>query len=386
MGIFIALGLASAPIIDVVPISATQEQVSQTITDQFTLAEIEKLKQEIEKLKSQQNASENLTTITTKVVISPEPVAPKTYTLPSGAIIDERGNILNQTELTQRQLLEELRGQKILLEQQKNSGFGGVEIANRIKPAVVLITVGSRHGSGFVIESDGLILTNAHVVERESSVSVKLYDGRIYTGSVIGTNEIIDLALVRVGVSGLATIALGDSDAFSLPDTSTVYAFGYPLYRSTMTVERGDITARRTVDGIEYLQTNAGTQRGNSGGPLVNDKAVVVGINTWGLQTEGYTVGFNFAVPINIAKTYLPQLKNGARVSDPAIPSTPPGPPQPDMPQGSNRTISRSIVIAIFLNPDLTCDQLSLSTANKQICWQYKLYKDRYNWAILEGE
>lgn len=315
VGIFIAIGLVSSPPPISMPASVTQESVPQTVTDQIAPTEIEKLKQEIEALKSKQRASENLAAISAKVIIPPKPVAPKTFTTPSGAIVDEHGNILNQAELTQKQLLEELQKQRTLLEQQKSTGFSSVEIASRIKPAVVLVTVGGGHGSGFFIESDGLILTNAHVVEGESSVSIKLYDGRTYTGSVVGRNEIVDLALVRIGASGLSTVTLGDSSVSFLPDTSSVYAFGYPRDPSTMTVERGDITARRTIEGIEYLQTNAGIQKGNSGGPLVNDKAEVIGINILALVTkEGLGVGFNFTLPINTAKTYLPQLRSGEQI------------------------------------------------------------------------
>ncbi|TSC76369.1 MAG: HtrA2 peptidase [Parcubacteria group bacterium Gr01-1014_29] len=371
----------------------TKSQTESGISTESVTSEIEKLKKEIEELKKVKPVSKAVVQVQTQQPA--QPIAkkePKTFTLPSGAVVDENGVILNQAELTQKQLLEELQRQRALFEQKKSNDIGSVEISNRIKPIVVLISTESGHGSGFIIEGDGLILTNAHVINRASSVSVRMYGGTTYTGTVVGFNEVVDLALIRINASGLPIVAFDDSGESSLPDTSTVYAFGFPFVPTTMTVEKGEITARRNLFGFEHLQTSAGIQKGNSGGPLANGSGRIIGVNTAGKFTkEGLGVGFNFAIPSNTVLNYLAQLKSGVQILDQNYSPGPPPPssssssvPQPDRPQGSARTIPRSIVGSIEFNPNLTCDQLGVS--DKATCWQYKLYKDRYNWTILDGQ
>ncbi|MBI2003651.1 MAG: trypsin-like peptidase domain-containing protein, partial [Parcubacteria group bacterium] len=204
----------------------------------------------------------------------------------------------------------------------KSDSLSGPEIASKVKPSVILIETTQGHGSGFLIDGDGFILTNAHVVKGYQTVSVKLDNGSKFNGIVVGRDEIIDLAIVKVSSSGLSPVILGSSNESSLPLSSEARAFGYPFVPSTLTIEQGEITARRVVDSIEYLQTSANIQPGNSGGPLVNNKAEAIGINTWGITIGGVGIGFNFAIPIDLAKQHIPKLKSGSQVLEPT--STPP--------------------------------------------------------------
>lgn len=384
----IAVGLISTPsdiVQQPIDLAPTEEQINATISNEDITSEVEALKSLLLEEKQKRQAFENKIIQNSVPVKTKNSSATKTYITPSGAIIDENGNILNQNELTQKQILSELQRQNNLLEEKKNDGFSGTEVVARVKPSVALI-VTEGHGSGFVIESDGLILTNAHVVRGQSSVSVKLYDGRTYTGSVIGKNEIVELALIRINASGLPALTLGNSSLSLLPDTSIVYAFGYPLVQSTMTVEDGIITARRFFEsGIEHLQTNAGIQPGNSGGPLVNNKAEVIGINKSGITTEDRLgVGFNFAIPINVAKDYISRLKAGEQIFKNQSPQSV-AEESSRPPAGSTIDIPRSVVVAIYYNPTLICEQLAgVPLQYKDECRLHKNYYNDYNWNIIE--
>lgn len=389
---FIALGLISSPSLATAPIAVEQpqkiEESAEVGIKSVALGiEIEKLRNEIEDLKKVKSAPQKI-----NQEQPPPPIVqkkePKTYTLPSGAIVDENGKILNEVELNQKRLLEALERQRALLEKDKK--IGKDQVVKEARRATTKICSDNGCGSGFIFEGDGYILTNAHVVEGVQVAKVFLDDGSSYESLVIGRNEAIDLAILHINSVGLPTLVLGDSDESALPITSDVFALGYPLASTyarigadvVVTAEPGNITARRVAVGIEYLQTNANINSGNSGGPLINGQIEVVGITTWKLTKAS---GSGFAIPINTVRSYIPRLKAGMQaVNTPITPPAPPGPPQPDMPQGSTRTIPRSVISSIMLNPNLTCDQLGIS--DKSICWQYKLYKDKYNWTILDGE
>ena len=213
------------------------------------------------------------------------------------------------------------------------SGLTGPEITSKVKPSVVLLETASGHGSGFIIDSDGHILTNAHVVKGYGSVSVQLLGGSKLNGAVIGRNEIIDLAVVKISASDLVSTVFGDSDELPLPLSSGVRAFGYPLSPTTLTVEQGEVTARRVVNNFEHLQISANIQPGNSGGPLANNKAEVVGINSRGVSIESEIgsigIGINFAIPINVAKQHLASLKSGVQILKTSSTPTPSSTPIP---------------------------------------------------------
>ncbi len=166
-------------------------------------------------------------------------------------------------------------------------------------------------GSGVLIDRDGLILTNAHVVADAQVVHVRTPEGDDIAARVVGADPDTDLALVRIAdAAGLVPAPLGDSDAAKVGDW--VLAIGNPLGLHH-TVTAGIISAKARGDGsgLEFLQTDAAINPGNSGGPLFDLRGSVVGINTAILTESRGNVGLNFAIPVNTVKDMLPQLRSG---------------------------------------------------------------------------
>jgi serine protease Do len=169
-------------------------------------------------------------------------------------------------------------------------------------------------GSGFVVSSNGLILTNAHVVSGAQSLTVDLPDGRQVPATVVTADSTADLALIRVAATGLTAATLGDSSTVQVGQT--VLAIGTPLGEYADTVTAGIISATDrsiTVSGevrgqsedlSGLLQTDAAINPGNSGGPLIDATGKVIGIVTAG---SGSAQGLGFAIPINAAKALVAQ-------------------------------------------------------------------------------
>ncbi len=166
-------------------------------------------------------------------------------------------------------------------------------------------------GSGFVIDQNGSILTNNHVIEKATEIKVKLENGKEYDAKVIGRDPKTDLALIQTKVDAdlPKPVRLGDSDTIRVGDW--VMAVGNP-FGLGHTVTTGIISARGRIIGAgpydDFLQTDAAINPGNSGGPLFNMKGEVIGINT-AIVAQGQNIGF--AIPVNMAKDLLPQLKSG---------------------------------------------------------------------------
>jgi serine protease Do len=169
-------------------------------------------------------------------------------------------------------------------------------------------------GSGFIIDKDGYIITNNHVVQGAEEIKVKLADGREFKAKVIGRDPKTDLALIKISslFKDLPSLAMGDSDTMRVGDW--VIAIGNP-FGLEETVTQGIISATGRVIGSgpydNFLQTDAPINPGNSGGPLVNLKGEVIGINT-AIISSGQGIGF--AVPINIAKSVIPQIRKTGKV------------------------------------------------------------------------
>lgn len=169
-------------------------------------------------------------------------------------------------------------------------------------------------GTGFIISDDGYILTNDHVVKEADVIKVKLSDGREFDGEVRGLDPKLDLALIKIEAGeNLPVAELGDSDSLQVGEW--VMAIGNP-FGLEQTVTAGIVSAKGRVIGAgpydNFIQTDASINPGNSGGPLFNMRGEVVGINT-AIVAGGQGIGF--AIPVNMAKQIIPQLRDDGRVT-----------------------------------------------------------------------
>jgi serine protease Do len=208
------------------------------------------------------------------------------------------------------------------------------DLAERLKPALVHVRVRRpaapkekekdkddetpgeprrSSGSGFIVSADGLIVTNAHVVEAADWIQVRLSDGRRFGGKVIGRDNRVDLALVKIeGADKLPTLRFADSNKVRVGEF--VLALGHP-FGLEQTVSFGIVSRKGTpltvaAPGFDFIQTDAAINPGNSGGPLVNMAGEVVGVNS--MAARNGTIGF--AIPANMVKVLVPQLASKGHV------------------------------------------------------------------------
>jgi serine protease Do len=171
-------------------------------------------------------------------------------------------------------------------------------------------------GSGFIIEDDGYIMTNHHVVEGADEIIVRLADRREFKAELIGSDPLSDVALLKIDAKGLPTLKLGDSEA--LRPGEWVVAIGSP-FNFEQSVTAGIVSAKgRSTNQQQYvpfIQTDVAINRGNSGGPLLNMDGEVVGINSWILSSGGGYMGLSFSIPIETASAAVTQLREHGKVS-----------------------------------------------------------------------
>jgi len=184
-----------------------------------------------------------------------------------------------------------------------------IRVARQVTPAVVSIVVPNYgSGSGAIIRRDGMILTNAHVVGTARTVQVGLADGRKVTGDVLGRDVGLDVAVVRIPITDAPVAALGNSDQLQVGQIAI--AVGNPLGLER-TVTTGVVSAlnrpARESGGETFIQTDAAISPGNSGGPLVDSRGAVIGINSAELLGQGVQ-GLGFAIPINVAMAMAGQV------------------------------------------------------------------------------
>ncbi len=194
--------------------------------------------------------------------------------------------------------------------------FFGAEL-----PAVPSTRVVRGSGSGFIFQADGLVLTNAHVVDGADQVTVTLKDGRDFIGRVLGQDELTDVAVVKIQASNLPTVSVGNSD--QLRPGEWAIAIGNPLgLDNTVTAGIISATGRSSADigapdkRVGFIQTDAAINPGNSGGPLLNQQGQVVGMNT---AIIGGAQGLGFAIPINTAQRIADQLIATGKVEHPYL-------------------------------------------------------------------
>ncbi len=198
-------------------------------------------------------------------------------------------------------------------------GFFGPDTFQRIPHQERL----SGQGSGFIVDSNGYILTNAHVVNQADRVTVTLKDGRHFDGTVEGADELTDLAVVKIDADNenLPVASLGNSDTVDVGDWAI--AVGNPLGLDNTvtlgivsTLKRSSATVGIPDKRLDFIQTDAAINPGNSGGPLLNSQGDVIGINT---AIRADAMGIGFAIPINKAKSIQTQLAHGERIAHPYL-------------------------------------------------------------------
>ena len=177
-------------------------------------------------------------------------------------------------------------------------------------------------GSGVIISEDGYIVTNNHVIDNATKLRVKLHDGRVFDGKVIGSDPATDVALIKIEASGLPTLPFGSSDELRLGEW--VLAIGSP-YNLQSTITAGIVSAKaRSLGALSndpedfsiesFIQTDAAVNPGNSGGALVNTRGELVGINTLIQSQTGSYIGYSFAVPETIVRKVVMDLKESGVV------------------------------------------------------------------------
>ena len=176
-------------------------------------------------------------------------------------------------------------------------------------------------GSGFIISNDGQILTNAHVVDGATEVKVTLKDGRIFSGKVLGTDPVTDIAVVKIQAEDLPTVKLGDSQDLQVGEWAI--AIGNPLgLDNTVTTGIISATSRNSSQvgiadkRVQFIQTDAAINPGNSGGPLLNARGEVIGINTAIIQNAQ---GIGFAIPIDKAQEIAQELVTKGKAEHPYL-------------------------------------------------------------------
>ncbi|MDB4908385.1 MAG: putative family peptidase [Gemmatimonadetes bacterium] len=185
-------------------------------------------------------------------------------------------------------------------------------------------------GTGFIIRSDGVIVTNAHVVAGASTVSVMMRDGTVFPAKVLGADETIDLAVLRIESKNLPVVTLGNSDGVVVGEWAIAIGnpYGFMLGNPEPSVTAGVISGvgRNLVSGadgpqayFDMIQTDAAINPGNSGGPLVNADGEVIGVNSSIYSTSGGSVGLGFAIPINRARRVADDLLEHGAVRRPWV-------------------------------------------------------------------
>ncbi len=285
----------------------------------------------------------------------------KVFSTPSGALIDADGNVISGSEKDTEDIVV------------KTGVLTGEEVYARVAPSVVLVESSAGHGSGFLVEGGKYTMTNAHVVGNDEFVRLTLQDGSRFDAPVLGKNESADIALVFNLYQTSKSVSYGGTDVYSLGTGATVFALGYPeTLTKNITFTQGIVSANRQEwMGRSSIQTDALIHKGNSGGPLVNNKGEVVGINTWALLGGGS--GLGFAIPIDYAVSWIPSLTQYGQSRYEVYPI------------GSTLTMKKSVRDRFAQNPQLSCGKLfQFAEENVKLCDLYRDYGNDYDWNFVD--
>ncbi len=248
--------------------------------------------------------------------------APQQRVIPAAQPLEELGSAFTAVAEAARPAVVYIDGQTRQQPQQSRDPFGMFRNQQRQQTLC-------GDGSGFIISDDGYILTNNHVVQDCDRVDVRLFDQRILQrATIVGRDRLTDVAVLKVDETDLPYLSLGDSDSVSVGQW--VVAVGNPLGDAfSFTVTAGIVSGRgRRLEGLrdlsdpanglsihDFIQTDAAINRGNSGGPLVNIRGEVIGINSAIASETGFYAGYGFAIPINLARNVADQLIASGRVT-----------------------------------------------------------------------
>jgi serine protease Do len=168
-------------------------------------------------------------------------------------------------------------------------------------------------GSGFIVSADGYVLTNAHVVDGADEITVTLHDKREFKAKLLGADKRTDVAVLKIEATGLPSVRIGDSSKIRVGEW--VIAIGSPFgLENTVTAGIVSAKSRETGEFLPFIQTDVAVNPGNSGGPLINMRGEVIGINSQIFTTSGAYAGISFAIPIDEAMSVQQQLRTSGRV------------------------------------------------------------------------
>ena len=221
----------------------------------------------------------------------------------------ERDLLENETLYTnignyQKTYLEKSKGNSIKLKLSEAQTFANTsQMINEIKKSVVTVDCNSKFGSGVFISDDGYLLTNYHVVENETEIFVKIGSEKKVKAEIVKINKDYDLAILKVNLPSSKGVFLRNDRTAMVGDE--VFAIGTPLEKSLgQTVTRGIVSGYREMNGVDFIQTDVSVNSGNSGGPLLNARGEIIGINT--LKASGKNIsGIGFAIPSDVVLKML---------------------------------------------------------------------------------
>ncbi len=226
-------------------------------------------------------------------------------------LVEKQGPAVVNVSTTQMIRMPQMQGMPDLPE---NDPF--YEFFHRFAPQVPREQESQSLGSGFIISSDGYILTNAHVVDHAEKITIRLTDKREFKAKVIGADKRTDVALLKIDATGLPKVVVGNPDQVKVGEW--VLAIGSPFgFDSSVTA--GIVSAKgRSLpqeNFVPFIQTDVAINPGNSGGPLFNMKGEVVGINSQIYSRSGGYMGLSFSIPIDVAMDVVNQLRTTGKVT-----------------------------------------------------------------------
>lgn len=217
----------------------------------------------------------------------------------AGRDLLDNETFFSHIEKYQKTYLESSKGEVIKLKLSSNADYSNnVQMLNEVKKSVVTVDCNTKFGSGVFITDDGYILTNYHVVDEDSEIFVKIENEKKLKAILVKVNKDFDLAILKVNLSSSRGVFLLNSHNTSVGED--VFAIGTPLEKTLgQTVTRGIVSGYREWGGSDFIQTDVSINSGNSGGPLLNTKGEIIGINT--LKASGKNIsGIGFAIPSDI--------------------------------------------------------------------------------------